>query len=557
MPRRATLISPAGGWRRLGICLVAIAAGLAWPAAAAEPAAVADKIEPGLASELAARGADARVRVIYLLRDRGLPSGRGERGAGAGLGGLRRAVAAQQDGVVTRLRAGGQRVVYASSLTGVIVAEADAAGVAAAAADPEVQAVHRERVRRPRLKVSRVVTQAAEVQARGFAGAGVKVGIVEPGRIGAHVALPPGRRILCRPGVAFGVSDHKTEVAGVVQSTDPTNTGMAPNVTLIDGNGEDFRDAEMIAATDCVVARGAAVVNMSFGLDTDGAWDAFAEYVDRLVYATGVTVVVAVSNDCTQRMGSPEIAYNDLSVGAFADRGTTALADDVQACDPAISPRFSAYRDPPSLHGDREQPDILAPGHLIRTTVTPFGFEEISGTSLAAPHVAGEVALLQDRAPFSLAHQAERVRAIVAASARHDVAGKPRLSDRDGAGAVRFAAADAILRDDRSWWFTTAGGRAGFPRFESFRAEAGQTVRVALAWAQKPGADHRTVATNLQLRVLDPDGRPVRQSSTRDNNLELVAFVASRAGRYRIQVDNVRASAGREHVGLAVSLTDR
>jgi subtilisin family serine protease len=313
----------------------------------------------------------------------------------------------------------------------------------------------------------------------------------------------------------------------------------------------------MIAATDCVVARGAVVVNMSFGLDTDGAWNGFAEYVDRLVHATGVTVVAAVSNDCAQRMGSPEIAYNDLSVGAFADRGTTALTDDVQACDPAIGPRFSAYRDPPSLHDDREQPDLVAPGHLIRTTVPPFGFVEASGTSLAAPHVTAEVALLQDRAPFSLVGQAERVRAIVAASARHDVEGKRRLSDRDGAGAARFAAADAILRDNRSWWFTTAGGQAGFPRFESFRAAAGQTVRVALAWAQKPDADHRTIATNLQLRVLDPLGQPVRQSSTRDNNLELVAFVASQAGLYRIQVDNVRASAGREHGGLAVSLTDR
>ena len=107
---------------------------------------------------------------------------------------------------------------------------------------------------------------------------------------------------------------------------------------------------------------------MSFGADTDGEFDAFAEYVDRVVYNTGVAVVVAVSNDCTLRMGSPEIAYNDISVGAFSDRNTTTLGDDRQTCDPIIEFPFSAFRDPPSLNHDREQPDVVAPGDLITTT---------------------------------------------------------------------------------------------------------------------------------------------------------------------------------------------
>ncbi|HMR31114.1 MAG TPA: S8 family serine peptidase [Geminicoccaceae bacterium] len=515
------------------------------------------KIAAPLASALRSSPGTSR-RLVYLLADPAEPAAAIPRSADAALqrSAVRSAMTARRAAAESRLLRTGHEIVYASDYAGVIVAVGNAAAVTAMAGDATIKAVLQERVHRPRLNVSRVVTQASVVQGRGIDGTGAKVGVVEEGSISSHPNLPSGRRTACRPTSRIGASDHKTAVAGIIQSTHATYRGIAPGVTILDGIGVDFSDAEMIAATDCVVSRGAVAVSMSFGSDTDGEFDAFAQYVDRLVYNTGVSVVVAVSNVCSLRMGSPEIAYNDISVGAFSDRGTAGLGDDLHACSPAIAPSFSAYRDPPSRNGDREQPDLVAPGHDIRSTRLKSGFVEGSGTSFAAPHVAAGIGLLQDRASFSLATQAERVRAILMASARRNIEGSATLSDRDGAGAVRFAAADAVLRGGTSWWFQTSGGSAGFPRTQSFQATAGQKVRVALAWAHKPGKGNSTVSTNLDLAVSDPGGTQLAASRSQDNNFEIVSFVASRTGTYRIRIDNRRTSTGAEHVGLAVSRTD-
>lgn len=562
---RLDRLSPASAWGlalfgALAFTAPAPAADSGGARAGAAAATFEAKVDAALASAMRGSPAAPR-RLVYLLADPPTlsappPAAAFSADSAQRLAGVRSAVAAQRDLAEARLRQTGHRIVYASEYTGVIVAEGNAAAVGAMAADPSVQAVYGEGFHRPRLNVSKVVTQARVVQGRGIDGAGAKVGVVEEGSISSHPNLPSARRILCRPSSRAGASEHKTAAAGVIQSSSATYTGMAPGVTIVDGIGADFSDAEMIAATDCVVSRGAVAVSMSFGSDTNGAFDAFARYIDRLVYNTGVSVVVAVSNNCSQRMGSPEIAYNDISVGAFSDRGTASLGDDRHACSPAIVPTFSAYRDPPSTNGDREQPDVVAPGHNIRTTGLKSGFVELSGTSFAAPHVAGGIALLQDRATSSLAHQAERVRAIVMASARRNIEGAAVLSDRDGAGAVRFAAADAVLRSGNSWWFSTSGGSSGFPRTQAFQATKGQTVRVALAWAHKPGSGTATVSTNLDLAVADPNGSQVAASASKDNNFEIVSFVAGRSGTYRIRVDNRRPSAGAEHVGLAVSRTD-
>jgi subtilisin family serine protease len=399
-----------------------------------------------------------------------------------------------------------------------------------------------------------VVVQADLVNARGIDGDGVKVAIVEDGRIAGDRALPASRRQVCSPGIPGEPSFHKTAIAGIIQSTDRIYKGMAPRVTLIDGNAADLGDAAVMAAIDCAIERGAVAVNLSFGANTDGAYTGLAAYVDRVVYNTGVSIVVAVSDDCTLRMGSPEVAYNDISVGAFSDRNTTALADDRHTCDRIFDSTFSAYRDPPSLHGDREQPDVVAPGQLIHTINLFSGsFDDLDGTSFAAPHVVGEVALLNERAGPALAHQAERVRAVIMASARHNIEGATRLSDKDGAGAVRFAAADNVLRLGESWWFQTRGGSEGFPHVRTFRATLGQRVRVALVWAHKPGFCSRTVSTNLDLRVSNPVGGTVGVSASQDNNFELVEFTAGATGTYRIRVDDARPSPGAEFVGLAVS----
>ena len=104
-----------------------------------------------------------------------------------------------------------------------------------------------------------------------------------------------------------------------------------------------------------------------------------------------------------------------------------------------ISP-FSSFGMAPDLS---LKPDIGAPGGFIRSTypLQHGGYAELSGTSMAAPHVTGGVALLLEARPRTAA---QSVRAILQGSAEPAMAGNLAGLDsvhRQGAGMLDIPAA--------------------------------------------------------------------------------------------------------------------
>jgi subtilisin family serine protease len=105
--------------------------------------------------------------------------------------------------------------------------------------------------------------------------------------------------------------------------------------------------------------------------------------------AAGILVVASAGNDgpaCSSVAEPPAIYEAAYVVGAL-QTGTDTIA------------AFSG-RGPVDVDGsNRSKPDMSAPGTVVRSAVNGGGYSSFSGTSMAAPHVAGAAALLWSAAP--------------------------------------------------------------------------------------------------------------------------------------------------------------
>jgi len=212
-------------------------------------------------------------------------------------------------------------------------------------------------------------------------GAGVTVYVIDTGINATHVDLG-GRVTKGRTWVddGLGTGDchgHGTHVAGIVGGT---NFGVAKKVTLVpvrvldcNGTGSAFITAQAI---DWVAAQHKAGTPAVANLSLSGGFSrAENEALQRLI-ADGVTVVVAAGNNA-----GDACSYSPASVR----RALTVAASDEHD-----------QRADFSNHGPCV--DLYAPGVNITST---FGSGSetatMSGTSMAAPHVAGSAALLLAR----------------------------------------------------------------------------------------------------------------------------------------------------------------
>lgn len=156
-------------------------------------------------------------------------------------------------------------------------------------------------------------------------------------------------------------------------------------VLKADGSG---RMSDVMAAIEWSIDLAADIINLSLGTSesSDGN-DALCEACDAAVEA-GVVVCVASGNDGPSRrtVGSPGVARRAITVGAATANGLVA--------------EFSS-RGP--TEDERLKPEVVAPGVdiiSVRAKNTRAGkpldtaYTSATGTSMAASHVSGIIALL-------------------------------------------------------------------------------------------------------------------------------------------------------------------
>ncbi|MEK6276062.1 MAG: S8 family serine peptidase [Actinomycetota bacterium] len=198
-------------------------------------------------------------------------------------------------------------------------------------------------------------------------------------------------------------SAHATHVAGIAAGNHRTKargtriSGVAPKAYLgnykvltipTPGFGLNGNSPEIVAAIEAAVRDGMDVINLSIGeAEIEPARDIVAAALDGAA-AAGVVPVVAAGN-----------SFNELGPGSVSSPGTSSRAITVAAeteSGPEIATFSSGGPTPLSL---RMKPDVTAPGVSVLSSVPrregTWAF--FSGTSMAAPHVAGAAALLRQR----------------------------------------------------------------------------------------------------------------------------------------------------------------
>jgi serine protease AprX len=338
---------------------------------------------------------------------------------------------------------------------------------------------------------------AAPLRAAGLTGRGVTVGIVDSGCDASHpdladhvvhnVKLISGEYVNVAPDSSNTIvipvemspyqnsdlgSGHGTHVAGIVaadSTTDPAGGrfGVAPDAELVClAVGEVLFTTAVVTAYDHLLDQpdlwGVDVVNNSWG-------NSFRQFdprdpvavVTRAISDLGVVVVFAAGNSgysnaemslnpFSQSPWVFSVAAGDLQYrrGNFSSNGL--IFDNSEGVQPGAGGHTVFLGDRIGIY----HPDFTAPGVSISSSCTPLGAAipgclpngnaRASGTSMAAPHVAGAAAVLLQANPKLTASQ---LRSALQASATpvYGADGNPLPFWQVGYGYVDLEAAVALV----------------------------------------------------------------------------------------------------------------
>ncbi len=201
---------------------------------------------------------------------------------------------------------------------------------------------------------------------------------------------------------------HGTHVSGTIGAIDNGSgvVGMAPGariwpVRVLNAAGVGS-NSDVICGIDYVTSKASQieVANMSLGgsgSDDGNCGNSNNDAQHKAICASvaaGITYAVAAGNDSADASGSTPAAYDEvITVSALSDFNGLPGGGAASTCRSDVDDTFADY----SNYG--ADVDIIAPGTCIYSTWLNGGYNTISGTSMATPHVAGAAALYKATHP--------------------------------------------------------------------------------------------------------------------------------------------------------------
>lgn len=246
---------------------------------------------------------------------------------------------------------------------------------------------------------------ADKVWAMGYTGQGVTVIIIDTGVQNNHPWLMrEGKSLVIKeyvtvPGAYDYTGSHGTHCAGIIASQNPKYKGVAPgirgfvDIVALDSDGSariSWLLEALDKAYDAARVYKPCVCTNSWDLPP---WDIPETNVVRnaaMKLADLIPVVFAAGNN------GPE--PNTISCPADADKDGNEVIT-VGAVDKSNNIADFSSRGPDRWGNEHNEPDVVAPGVNIISSV-PGGSKPASGTSMAAPHVAGAIALMLSKNPW-------------------------------------------------------------------------------------------------------------------------------------------------------------
>lgn len=230
-------------------------------------------------------------------------------------------------------------------------------------------------------------------------GQGVKVAVIDSGIDYTHPDLGGCFGAGCKVAGGwniFNMNDdpmddvgHGTHVAGIIAANGVLK-GVAPGASLyaykVGGAGGAPTSAVIMGIEQAALV--VDVINISLG-GGGNPKDALSQAVDAAVALGKVVVVAAGNNSAYETINSPGTAESAITVGA------STKADAIWT----LSATMGSSRGTIKSFSNLFKPELVAPGAMITSTWLGGTYQTQSGTSMAAPHVAGAAALLRQLHP--------------------------------------------------------------------------------------------------------------------------------------------------------------